>query len=166
MRLITILAATLLGGCHAEKPSAETAMEQNDDARKWSSLIEYWVEHDFDELPPDHREMAAAFWFDADIQNGGFDQYFYNKGFGQVAAVRKAMQTLGAEANLLLLDQAVERIEAKHGMIDKLSHEQAQELENLEFDDLDSKYFKISPALTDRVEKEVAGNYESYRPKR
>lgn len=145
-----------------ETPS-ET-MQETDDIKKWNSLIQYWAEHDFEKLPLHHQEMAAAFFLDAEVQNGGFDQYFFNQGFRQVAAVRKAMRDLGAEAQLSLLEQAVQRVEVDHGPIDNLSFEQAREIEELELDDLDSEYYRISPALTDLLEAEVLRNYERYQP--
>ncbi|HEY1120099.1 MAG TPA: DUF4375 domain-containing protein [Haloferula sp.] len=141
-------------------------MQVTGSAEKWGTLTQYWVRHDFEKLPLHHREMAAAYFLDSEIQNGGFDQYFFNRGYGQVAAAKKAMKRLGAESQLLLLDQAIGRVEASHGPIGKISFEQARKIEMLELDDLDSKYYRVSPALTDLVEAEVLKNYERYQPAR
>ena len=160
-----ILAAMLLGGCHVEKNSPG-GMQETGNTKKWDLLTEYWVRHDFEKMPVHHQEMAAAYFLDSEIQNGGFDQYFFNRGYGQVGSARKAMKKLGAESQLLLLDQAIQRVEASHGSIDKISDEQAREIDTLKLDDLDTKYFKVSPALTDLVEEEVLKNNERYQPAR
>lgn len=141
-------------------------MRESDNIKKWNSLVQYWAEHDFTKFPLHHQEMAAVFFLDAEVQNGGLDQYFFNRGFGEVEAAKRAMNRLGANSHLLLLEQAIERVESGHGPIDKLSFERAREIDDLELDDLDSKFYRISPALTDLVEAEVLKNYEGYQPAR
>ncbi|MEM9283791.1 MAG: DUF4375 domain-containing protein, partial [Verrucomicrobiota bacterium] len=108
------------------------------DDQAWNAVIDYWIRHDLHELPEHHRPLAAAFWFDAEVQNGGLGQYFHNKGFGQLPEVRRAIKLFSASEHEVLLSEAISRVEAKHGAVENLSHDEAQEIDDVDFEDLDT----------------------------
>ena len=161
-RIAKILCALFLVGCDDDPSAMKSDHDLPEDDQAWNAIIDYWIQHDLDELPKHHRPLAAAFWFDADVQNGGLGQYFHNKGFGQLPEVRKAIKMFSASEHDALLAEAVSRVEAKHGSVEQLSHDEAQEIDDVDFDDLDTKYFRVD-AITYMVEEEFKRNRARYQ---
>lgn len=161
-RIAKILYAMFLLSCDDEPSTMNSNQPLSGDDQAWNAIIDYWIQHDLDELPEHHRPLAAAFWFDADVQNGGLAQYFHNKGFDQLPEVRRAIMLFNASEHEALLTEAISRLEARHGSVGQLSHEQAQEIDDVDFNDLDTRYFRVD-AITYMVEEEFKKNRSRYQ---
>ena len=65
------------------------------------------VERDgFESLPTPARIIYAVWWLDADVSNGGFDQYFFNSWGDYSADALRGLQTIGAASTADTLRRA------------------------------------------------------------
>lgn len=58
-------------------------------------------------LPPGFATIYCAWALDAEIGNGGFQQYFWNQGAEFLGMTEKALRDLGAEEHAAIFDEAV-----------------------------------------------------------
>jgi len=71
------------------------------------------------DLSPDLRAFYATWLVDAEVKNGGFNQYFWNNGGGMAAAAVEGFRLPGAQDHASLMLKAVaiweqERAEMQH----------------------------------------------------
>lgn len=67
------------------------------------------IENDgFHALAPDDRTLYFAFFFDAEIHNGGFDQFFFNSQGNFARWTVPALEAVGADRAAGLLRRAME----------------------------------------------------------
>ncbi len=88
---------------------------------------------------------------DGEVNNGGFNQFFWNESRIYVSLARRAFRLLAATEHLALLDEAVARLEenvgrlepyAERGTLEAFSESYGEAV----FDDLDRHYFELDSA--------------------
>lgn len=61
----------------------------------------------FDKLTSSEQVLVAIWWLEADVNNGGFDQYLYNSGGDYAFFVTGALRTVGAHAAAAIVSRVV-----------------------------------------------------------
>ena len=51
----------------------------------WNAFIDPLAMEAYEDLSPVQSVAHLDFWYDAEVQNGGHDQYFENRGTGLIA---------------------------------------------------------------------------------
>jgi hypothetical protein len=57
-------------------------------------------------LSPTERLLVAIWWIESDVNNGGFDQYYFNSGGDFATMVPSALREIGAHAMARIVDEA------------------------------------------------------------
>ena len=122
-------------------------------------LEQYWEQyfsplgHKFAELRPNYQEMgetdsiiAALYWLELEMYNGGFLQFFCNWGYTAYQLVLKGLETINAPATKQLLMQAyniIQRLE-NDSQLQKLWDipQYLTEDENSKLNGIDWEYWK------------------------
>ena len=76
------------------------------DGERWNAYVDLLAMSELAQLTPRQRVAHLAFWYDAEVQNGGHDQYFGNKESFDHAEVARALETLGAVCQAGVLRRA------------------------------------------------------------
>jgi hypothetical protein len=100
-------------------------------------------------LSPGRRAIWGVFMVDGEVNNGGFNQFFWNNSRDFLDEARAGLQLLGAHEQLALLNEAVRRFESTFDerlrpYYERTTIEAFSESydENL-FGDLDERYFEL-----------------------
>ena len=99
-------------------------------------------------LSPGRRIVWGWFMVDGEVNNGGFNQLFWNDSRRSVSLAREAFQLIGATDHLQLLDEAVARLDAnldrfkRYAVLRTLDAFSESYAEGV-FDDLDRRYFDL-----------------------
>jgi hypothetical protein len=161
MRWIAIISILLLG-CNDRSPKESPAMELSADDVFWNETVDYWVESDLSELPETHQQMFAAFFYDAEVNNGGHLQYFQNRGVGEATLVQNALDYLNAPELRSNFDRALQKYRAQQRPPIRSLEEYSEIAKEGEFNDEDDKFYSVKPGLWDLIEEEVIGNQSTY----
>ena|SRR6478752_2004091 len=62
----------------------------------------------FSGLSPQERVFVVVWELEADLNNGGFNQYFFNSHSDHVAAVPDALRAIGAPKTAAIVERAIE----------------------------------------------------------
>jgi Domain of unknown function (DUF4375) len=76
------------------------------EANRLFRTLEVNLEDDYKKLPKRDRYVWDVSWFEAEVMNGGVDQYFYNSAGDHAAECLKALQAIGAKQSYSLLKKA------------------------------------------------------------
>jgi hypothetical protein len=74
-----------------------------EEAREAFLRLEVYSEDDYRKLPRRDRYLWDVEWFEAEVMNGGVDQYFYNSTGDHAMECLEALNAIGAEAAYELL---------------------------------------------------------------
>ena len=72
-------------------------MDKNEQLIELSQRRQFW-EMDLDRLSIEERVVRAIFDLERDVNNGGFDQYYFNSSGDTAFLVVEALETIGASA--------------------------------------------------------------------
>jgi hypothetical protein len=117
-------------------------------------------------LPPGVRAIYSAFILDAEVSNGGFNQFFWNSSHRRIQNVVEGLEFLKAADHAALLQQAMatavaerERLMPYHveGSIQAFSGSFREGI----FDDLDARYYGL-PDLSDILARTIRAHPERY----
>jgi hypothetical protein len=118
----------------------------------WNAFIDLIALEEYEALSAVQRTAQLAFYYDAEVQNGGHHQYFENSAGMRSEETLKALVQLGLQCQAEILRQTIPIWSSKDREPPATPEEYlADELEG-EFEDYDSRYYKCSPTTTDRLE--------------
>ena len=129
----------------AEKNEALIALSDNPAARFWKA--------DFQKLTKPEQVFVCVWELEAEVNNGGFEQYYHNSSGDNADKNVAALQLIGANLTADLVKQANE-VFGKSGMPTKRTERQ-QRIEELSeaqkevWSNLDSKFFQYPNNLTE-----------------
>jgi hypothetical protein len=81
----------------------------------WKRLESRWRDIGFDGLDPVEREAIALYWLEAEVMNGGFEQYFSNSSGDSVAEAIRGLGRLSCTATLAILNEAIAELGVDSG---------------------------------------------------
>lgn len=124
-------------------------------------LAEKFVAHGFESLSATERIVYCVWWLEAEINNGGFDQFFFNSAGNLYAETRDALTIIGAHKTRKLLESAAAVAfpaapptnRAERNSLQASSDEAAEQL-----DDLDRRFYAYEDDLTQLVNAFLASH--------
>lgn len=120
---------------------------------KWNDELK---ESDLSGLNEAELAVHHTWTVDMEVQNGGFNQYFFNKGVRYIEAVCRAYTLVGATAHLDLFEEAVEQLDFiadAHGRaagqpsVEKLLAEFSRSYQDNPLNELDNRYYQLNPTI-------------------
>ena len=73
----------------------------------WNAFIDILAMEDESKLTEIQKNAQRAFWYEAEVQNGGHVQYFENTNLNDYSPVIKSLNIIGAHDYAILLEKAV-----------------------------------------------------------
>ena len=70
-----------------------------------------WKDLGYDALLPEERDYIVLWWLMVEVNNGSFDQYFFNNSGDAAMQALSALQLLGAEKTHAILQDALAEME-------------------------------------------------------
>jgi hypothetical protein len=137
------------------------AVDKNDQLIQLSGLGRFW-RLDFDDLSPAERVFRAIWELEGEVNNGGFDQYFFNSSGDTAFAVVDALKTIGAHKTARIAEDANGVFPRPHpprdrderqALLDALLPEQKAVLDNL-----DEQFYRYPDNLTELLHDYVKRN--------
>lgn len=109
-----------------------------------------------DSLTQPERAFLAAFELEAEVNNGGFDQYFFNQSGDHVQDAIDGLEAMGAEATARIVRDAVQRFGPHDPPSDWLARQDALLAltdgdDEVDFDDLDRRFYAYEDNLAERM---------------
>lgn len=111
----------------------------------WKQLERRWKDLGFDGLTLQEKETISLYWLQAELFNGGLDQYFHNSSGDLVPYAISELKRIGAHQTLALLESAMGKIDANEYPVDR-----SKRLEILRRSDSEINPFEIE---TDAMEE-------------
>ena len=117
-------------------------------------IAEKFTAHGFESLSPAERIVYCIWWLEAEVNNGGFDQFFFNSAGDLYAETCDALTMIGANKTRKLLESASivafpaapPTNRAERNSLQASSDEATDQP-----DDLDSKFYAYEDDLTQLV---------------
>lgn len=108
--------------------------------RAWNAFVELLASSPYEDLSPPQRVAYLAFWYDAEILDGGHRRYFETHGVERLAETLAALGELGATSQQTVLGDAARLWSARSAA------ETADALDRL-LGALDDRYHAAEPEL-------------------
>jgi len=117
---------------------------------------------EYTEPTPTQRAARLVFWYESEVQNGGHLQYFENRGTERVEETIRALETLGAHGQALVLSgAAVGYLSGDRAPIHAVE-EYARTVREGEFDPWDEAFGRCQPPLEKALERFLAENQAEF----
>lgn len=120
----------------------------------------------YDNLNEVEKCYFSVWWLIAEVDNGGFDQFFFNSTGGYIPEVLAGLRMLGANDSARLLERAVAllpsatlpRDDKERRSILKGLSDDAQK----QFDQLDGEFYEYPDNLRDKLESFAQANRDQF----
>jgi hypothetical protein len=177
MRSISLLLATLvLCGCHRTPAEAPTekgkspVKEDRLDLFKISDRVfDRYGKLGYEKLSEPEKVFHCIWQLEAEVNNGGFDQYYFNSAGDQALDTVKSLETIGAnhtaglvrEANALFGESgpSPQRF-TRQKQLNALRHAKGKKM-----DEIDKEFYKYKDNLEQLLEAYVSKNADAFRLK-
>jgi hypothetical protein len=113
----------------------------------WNAFVDLLCSSTESELSTEQIPAFHAFWYDAEVQNGGHLQYLLNRGADEAARAVPSLRSLGAGDHAALLEKALTRYEAANRRRPRWPWQYAKRAREGELDEIDLGYHDIKPTL-------------------
>ena len=130
--------------------------------RVWNAFVELIACTDFEDLAAGQRVAHLAFWYDAEVQNGGHYQYFLNLAGVRASITVDALLELGLSGQADVLTAAMGRWRSAERVLPTTADEFIADSALAAFDDLDAAYHRCVPSVTDALSAHLAANRERF----
>ena len=128
----------------------------------WNELLGV-VSSPYDELTTVQRVGHLAYWYDAELQNGGHLQYFLNDAGKMATETVDALNELGAQEQFEILSTALELWKSKPRSEPASIEEYVSEVLEEEFSSLDQNYYSCErPIVTEILEQYMLNNLDEF----
>lgn len=115
-------------------------------------------------LSDEAKTVYFAWWCDAEIHNGGFDQFFFNSSGDHTKETMEALKIIGASVSYSLFEKAVKWFPNSTPDADRERRwkqmepfEESEEFEDA-LDELDTEFYKYEDNIAQLVNNFVAKN--------
>jgi Domain of unknown function (DUF4375) len=133
----------------------------NDPTIIWNTFVDLISEQP-QNLDPEQRPVHFVLIYDAEVQNGGHLQYFFNYRNEHLEETLSALTLVGAACQREILKEAATLFESRP----RKSPETAQEYSTIallgEFDSFDKRFHECSPALGELLGKHLTEHASTY----
>jgi hypothetical protein len=118
----------------------------------WNAFVNLLAHAEYEELNELQRAPHLAFWYETEVQNGGHLQFFENRPASLIAPTLSALQVLGAESYVPILDKAAGRWRSRLRQKSSTPEAYVEAALSGEFQDLDGAYYDAQPPMTQLLE--------------
>jgi hypothetical protein len=102
------------------------------------------------------RSASAALLLDADVRNGGFDQFFWNKDWEDIRPAVDGLRALGAVEAVAVVERAVQLVKKKYPLGMRTPDRTGRDPD---LDSLDREYYAALPHRTPRSFESLLAAY-------
>lgn len=142
--------------------------------QNWMHYDESRLDYSTEQLNPAEKALWFAWDVDCEINNGGFNQYFFNKRTRPVDPVLEAYQFLGASEHLAVFKEAIDEyahvIESHVSVLKRAKDDVPKLLEEFSatytdnpLNDLDGKYYSMSPRINKILRSYIRSHPENFK---
>jgi hypothetical protein len=104
-------------------------------------------------LTDTERRLLAAYWVEAEVNNGGFDQYFFNSAGDNAEAALAGLKDMGAAGAGALLERAMAIFPGGKPPADRFKRQQAMEQIASQskpvWNKCDDEFYKLTESISD-----------------
>jgi hypothetical protein len=178
MRFIPLLPTfLLLCGCDrtpAERPGEKEkppVKEDRLDMFKISDRVfDRYMKLGYEKLSPEEKVFQCVWGLEAEVNNGGFNQFYFNSAGDHAADTVKSLEVIGANHTANLVRQANACFGKAEPSTDRFARQkQLLALEDAgkskEMENITNEFLKYKDPLGKMLEAYVAKNAEAFRPK-
>jgi hypothetical protein len=120
------------------------------------------IESGFHSLSPSEQVFAAVWSLEAELNNGGFDQYFFNGAGDHAAAARIALVSIDALKTAAILAQAMALFGTGGPSEDQNTRQEQlevlQEASDKPFESLNQEFFRYPEDLSELLARHMSKN--------
>lgn len=132
----------------------------------WNAFVDILAQEDSEDLSPIQRVAHLAFWYDAEVQNGGHGQYFDTMGLAKARETVDALELIGLRCQANALRRALESVEQRsdhastaftrlRAVLRWLGPSRSKDLRSAN-DVADQAYDRCSPTVIEALEQYLA----------
>jgi hypothetical protein len=177
MRAIPLLlACSLLYGCYrtpADRPAhKETAPVKKDepDLFKVSDLVfARYAKLGYENLTRPEKVFVCVWGLEGEVNNGGFDQYYFNSSGDHALDAEESFKAIGAKHTADLVKQANSLFGAAGPSPDRAARQKQLdalgEAKTKKMNEIEEDFFKYKDNLWELLTVYVSKNVETFRPK-
>ena len=120
----------------------------------------------WDELTPIQRQVLAVQLLEGEVNNGGFDQYFFNSSGDSWPDAQAGLQAIGATAVAKLLDQALARFgDGPPSTVQEIRQQQLAKIAAANgFSPLEDEFYKDENNSQPALLSYIAAHADEFRP--
>ena len=150
----------------AEEIPTEKLYEIVDDYGFWfaGSFWDEELDQKLSTLPEIVRYSYLIYQYEAEINNGGFDQFFFNSIGYEAFEIQKALDFFGLKKNKEILDKAIELLKTKIDLKDYKKLSATRELPTEDFEDelnkLDASFYAYPENIKETINSFLDKNRE------
>jgi len=104
-------------------------------------------------LTDTERRLLAAYWVEAEVNNGGFDQYFFNSAGDNAEAALSGLKEMGADGAAALLERAMAVFPGGKPPADRFKRQEVMEQiagqSKPVWEKCDSEFYKLTESISD-----------------
>ncbi len=119
----------------------------------WNTFVRLLGTAALEQFADNQRPAHLAFCYDAEVQNGGHQQFFENRPPNLLDETIRSLDGMGASSQASILRRAAERRQTKARKRPRTVEEYAADSMKMEFSDLDEAYYSTSPTVTELLER-------------
>lgn len=128
----------------------------------WNAFVDLLATEDYENLTEIQRPAHLAFWYDAEVHNGGHLQYFLNSAGKRAAEILEALSVLRLGSQKIILADAVSFVSTNPiSEIDTVEDYVAEALED-KFGSFDARYYACVPCTMDILEEYLKVNLNEF----
>lgn len=141
---------------------------------QWNEAIEYILAKEYGDLSEEWKIFYLCFFLDAEVQNGGFIQYFTNTEGKYLSETINALSVVGANEQRKILERIInlhhelgmKDIDSTKEYIDlvlvgydyKFKNKRLESKFDKITDELDLEYYNLEPSTTELLEAYIQDN--------
>ncbi len=124
----------------------------------WNEYVELLATSSYDSLSEIQRIAYLAFWYDAEVQNGGHLQYFENQDTARLGETISALNKLGATHQGGVLSQAKKHLLSRPYKKPHTAEEFIEIARRGEFGEYDHAFHNCQPTITELLRAFLLAN--------
>ena len=128
----------------------------------WNAFVQLLSLSDPSELSSEQLAAHHAFWYDAEVQNGGHLQYFINRGIDEAQRATGDLRRLGADDFGDLLERAIALWNSQERKRPNSASQFVGLARDREFESFDLEYYSLSPTLIELLGKHLEAFQDQY----
>jgi Domain of unknown function (DUF4375) len=128
----------------------------------WNAFVDLMATEDYEDMTETQRVAHLAFWYHAEVQNGGHYQYFVNSAGRRASEAVTALRALRLYAQAALLEQAIALWEKSKREQPEDANEFVEGALDGEFEKADSDFHACRPTIEETLEQYLAAHQKDF----